>query len=161
MPPSFENVIRNFCLYKALAEPEHLLKGGSVLVNEVAFCFIYDLHRMPQALTLCTVFGAAPLQNETAIYRALLSQNHVGHAGKGPGFCMSPKTGDVVHLRTMLLEEATPVRLASTMVFFSERAREWQTTFFLPQSATSRFLRTQQQQPGAASAIATSASATR
>jgi hypothetical protein len=161
MSPSFENVIRNFCLYKALPEPGHLLKGGSVLVNAVEFCFIYDLHRMPQALTLCTVFGAAPLQNETAIYRALLSQNHVGHAGKGPGFCISPRTGEVVYLRKMLLEEATPVRLAGTMVYFSEKVREWQTTFFLPQSATRRFLRTQPPQSGAALAINTSAPATR
>jgi hypothetical protein len=161
MATSFEQVIRNFCLSQKLPEPEHLLKGGSLMVNEVEFCFIYDLHRMPRALTLCTVFGAVPLQNETAIYRALLSQNHVGHAGKGPGFCISPRTGDVVYLRTMLLEEASPVRLAGTMVFFSERVRDWQTTFFLPQSGTLRFLRTRQQQPGAALAMDTSASATR
>ena len=132
MKEQFDAAMRALCEAEEIDQPSQLIDGASLDLHGVEFSFLYDEEVAAEALTLRTVFGTAPLRNETAIYQALLQQNHVGFAGNGPGFCVSPSSGQVLYLLQIPLQQATPDLLAATMLYFTGRVKEWQSTFFLP-----------------------------
>lgn len=131
MKHQFEAVVRAFCEAEKFSQPERLLEGGSMELHGVEFSLMYEEDIAVDAMYLRVVFGNAPLKDETAIYRTLLNDNHAGYCGDGPGFCVSPASGLVLYLLKMPLCDASPARLASTMLYFSGKVKEWQSTYFL------------------------------
>lgn len=131
MKDQFAAVVRAFCEAENFTQPERLLDGEPMELHGVEFSFMYEEEIAVDALHLRVVFGNAPLKDETAIYRALLNENHVGYCGNGPGFCVSPASGRVLYLLKMPLCDASPARLASTMLYFTDKVKEWRSTYFL------------------------------
>ncbi|MFT5534737.1 MAG: hypothetical protein ACI8WM_002190 [Burkholderiaceae bacterium] len=137
MKHHFETVVRAFCELDNASQPERLLEGESMELHGVEFSLLYEEDISVDAMHLRVVFGHAPLNNETAIYRALLNANHVDYCGNGPGFCVSPASGRVVYLLKILLCDASPAKLMSTMLTFIGKVKEWQSTYFLTLPAKS------------------------
>lgn len=135
MKPQFNAIITALCDAEQLLQPQRFIDGESMELHDVEFSFLYDEERDPDTMLLRVVFGHAPLKNETAIYQQLLQQNHVGFSGHGPGFCVSPASGNVLYLLKMPLAQSTPALLASTMLYFTEKVKQWQTDYFLPPSS--------------------------
>ncbi len=131
MKHHFENLIRAFCEVDHTHQPERLLEGEAMELHGVEFSLLYDEDIAVDAMHLRVVFGNAPLRNETAIYRALLKENHAGYCGNGPGFCVSPASGRVVYLLKMPLRDTSPAKLLGTMLMFIGKVKEWQSTYFL------------------------------
>ncbi|MDY7575729.1 CesT family type III secretion system chaperone [Actimicrobium sp. CCI2.3] len=127
----FETLVRAFCEVEDDHWPDRLLEGESMELHGVEFSLLYEEDIAVDALHLRIVFGTAPLKNETAIYRALLKENHAGYCGDGPGFCVSPASGRVVYLLKMPLYDVSPAKLRSTMLTFIGKVKEWQSTYFL------------------------------
>lgn len=134
MKQQFDAIITALCDAEQLPQPQRYIDGESMELHGVEFSFLYDEERDPDAMLLRVVFGHAPLKNETAIYEQLLQQNHVGFSGNGPGFCVSPASGKVLYLLKIPFAQSTPGLLVSTMLYFTEKVKQWQTDYFLPLS---------------------------
>ena len=134
MKQEFDAIVKALCDAEQLARPQPLIDGVAVELYGVEFSFLYDEEHDPQSMFLRIVFGHAPLINETAIYQQLLQQNHIGFNGNGPGFCVSPVSGKVLYLLRLPLAKATPSLLASTMLYFAEKVKQWRTDYFLPRT---------------------------
>ena len=132
MKEQFDALITAFCEAEQLPQPQRFINGESMELHEVEFSFLYEEERDSDAMILRVVFGLAPLKNETAIYELLLRQNHAGFCGNGPGFCVSPASGNVLYLLKIPFAQSTPALLASTMLYFTEKVKQWQTDYFLP-----------------------------
>lgn len=132
MKQEFDAVVTALCNAEHLTQPQRLIDGDPMELHGVEFSFLYDEESDAQSLFLRVVFGHAPLKNETAIYQQLLQQNHLGFNGNGPGFCVSPVSGKVLYLLKLSLAQATPSFIASTMLYFAEKVKQWQTDYFLP-----------------------------
>lgn len=132
MKQQFEALVRAFCEAEQFAWPDILIDGEPVELEGVEFSFLYDDEFAPDAMHLRVVFGPAPLKDETAIFQMLLNENHIGYLGEGPGFCVSPSTGNVLYMLKLPLDQTTPELLAATLVYFTEKVAEWQRTYFLP-----------------------------
>ncbi|GAA4018733.1 hypothetical protein [Actimicrobium antarcticum] len=131
MQQQFNAVVHAFCRAEKFNAPERLIEGESVELHGVEFSFVYDEEICADAMHLRVVFGNAPLKDETAIFRALLNENHLGYTGKGPGFCVSPASGLVLYMLQLRLCDATPAQLAGTMLYFTGKVKEWRSTYFL------------------------------
>jgi hypothetical protein len=135
MQHCFETLVRAFCEVEKYSQPERLLEGESMELHGVEFSLLYEEDIAVDAMHLRVVFGNAPLKNETAIYRALLKENHAGYCGNGPGFCVSPASGRVVYLLKMSLCDVSPEMLLNTMLTFIGKVKEWRSTYFLTSTA--------------------------
>ena len=138
MKQQFDAVVRALCSVENIHDAQSLIEGESIELDGVEFAFLYDDEIAAEALHLKVVFGESPLEDETAIFKELLNQNHIGYAGKGPGFCLSPASGKVLYLLRLELQEATPALLVTTMSYFGAKVKEWQKTFFLSPPAVLR-----------------------
>ncbi|MFT5590817.1 MAG: hypothetical protein ACI9ZF_003011 [Bradyrhizobium sp.] len=131
MKHRFEALVRAFCELENYGQPERLLDGESIELHGVEFSLLYEEDIAVDAMHLRVVFGNAPLKNETAIYRALLKENHAGYCGKGPGFCVSPASGRVLYLLKMSLCDVSPAMLLSTILSSIGKVKQWRGTYFL------------------------------
>ncbi len=136
MKQHFDAVVIALCAAERLPDPQRYINGEPMALHGTEFSFLYDEESEPEAMMLRVVFGHAPLKNETEIYQQLLQQNHVGFSGNGPGFCVSPASGKVLYLLKMRLAQTTPALLAGTMLYFTEKVKQWQTDYFLPMPAS-------------------------
>lgn len=132
MKQQFDAVVMALCKAEQLSQPQQIIDGEPMELHGTEFSFLYDEESDPEAMMLRVVFGHAPLKNETEIYQQLLKQNHVGFSGNGPGFCVSPASGKVLYLLKLPLSRTTPALLAGTMLYFTEKVRQWRTDYFLP-----------------------------
>lgn len=132
MKQDFDAIVTALCNAEKLTQPQRLIDGDPMELHGVEFSLLYDEENDAQSIFLRVVFGHAPLKNETAIYQRLLQQNHIGFNGNGPGFCVSPVSGNVLYLMKLPLAQATPSFLASTLLYFAEKVKQWQADYFLP-----------------------------
>ena len=138
MKHQFAAIVSALCEAEHLPQPQRFIDGEPLELHGTEFSFLYDDDIDADAMMLRVVFGHAPLENETEIYQQLLQQNHVGFSGNGPGFCVSPASGKVLYLLKMPLAQTTPALLAGTMLYFTEKVKQWQTDYFLPPSVARR-----------------------
>ncbi|MGZ3239756.1 MAG: CesT family type III secretion system chaperone [Burkholderiaceae bacterium] len=131
MRNKFEALVTGFCKLKNLDNPRQYIDGGPINVNDTKCKLIYDEKNSPDRLFLYVVFGYAPPEKEAVVFATLLRQNHVGFEGRGPGFCISAKTGKIGYVVSISLGDARPDQLASSMVYYANKAAEWRETFFL------------------------------
>ena len=135
MKQQFDAMVIALCEAERLPQPQRFIDGESLELHGIEFSFLYDEESDAESMLLRVVFGHAPLKNETEIYQQLLQQNHIGFSGNGPGFCVSPASGKVLYLLKMPLSHTTPSLLAGTMLYFTEKVKQWQTDYFLPAPA--------------------------
>lgn len=135
MKQRFEDLVTGFCSLKQLGDPEPFIHGEPINVNGVRCTLIYNEQINSDQMYMYIAFDYAPHEQEGAIYKLLLQQNHTGFAGKGPGFCISPTTGMVGYVIRIDLDEVTPNKLASSLTYYADKAIEWKETFFLDKRA--------------------------
>ena len=132
MKSEFDRAMRALCEAESIAPAEPLMQGASIALDEVLFSFMYDEEVAADSLYLRVVFGEAPLHDETAIFKALLQQNHAAYRGRGAGFCIARSSGEVLYLHEISLAQATPALLTTTMRYFTGKVKAWQKSFYLP-----------------------------
>lgn len=125
----------DLCTLKNLGKAELFIHGAPIDVNGVAVSLIYNELIDQDTMFMYTAFGQAPQENEAQIYKALLKQNHIGFSGNGPGFCISPTTGQVGYVLNLRIGEMSADKVAGIMAFFAGKANEWRSTYFLGQQA--------------------------
>lgn len=128
---SFEQLVTHFCAMKGLGDPEPVAKGAPVIVDGIEISLIYNETVDPAKASMLVTFGVAPMKNRGKIYKALLQENHIGFEGKGPGFCVSPATRQVMYVLHIRWGETMPDELANTMAYLAGKANEWKRTYFL------------------------------
>ena len=139
MRQKFEELVKNLCILKNLPDPAPFIDGAPMRVNGTMCSLIYDEKSMPDNLFIYVVFGYAPHNKEAMVFKALLQQNHAGFEGRGPGFCISATSGKVGHVVSIVLDDATPDELASSMAYYADKAATWRKTFFLEKRRSRSF----------------------
>lgn len=130
MKHDFMGLIAGLCTLTGLDNPAAHANGAPIEVDDVKFSLIAD-PAAAERMFLYATFGAVPKDKAVPVMEALLKLNHAEFAGKGPGFAISPTTGNVVYCKHLDLHGMTPRQLADTMASIAGHANEWRKTFFL------------------------------
>ncbi|RJF92162.1 CesT family type III secretion system chaperone [Noviherbaspirillum saxi] len=121
----FTRLVEEFCKHCGLPEPERILHGGPIAVNDIVFSLIYSEEVNPDAIFAYADFGEAPRGSETDVFRTLLETNLSLYDGKGPTFAISPETGRVVLSACYVIADTPPDELRKHLVKMAEQAKAW------------------------------------
>lgn len=134
MALSFEELITGVCNVIGLQEPQRLIDGESIVLDDVMFTIGHHHAMDPNRVNMFVTFGELPAENRVRVMEELLKENH-GFKGKGPGFTISPATGNVVYALHVPLDTTEAVGLVNIMGFLAKSAVKWRKTFLLDQPA--------------------------
>lgn len=134
----FVELIEAFCAHCGLAEPERILYGGPISVNEVIFSLIHNEDSNPDLLFAYCDFGFAPPGREAETYRMLLETNLSLYDGKSPSFAIAPETGRVVLAASYALGETSGAELGKHLAKIAEQAKAWRVDPFFGARLASR-----------------------
>ena len=121
----FARLIEGFCEHCGLDEPERILQGGPVSVDDIVFSLIYSEQVDPDLLFLYTDYGEVPHGREAEVYRALLEMDLHLYTGRGPALTLSSESGRVVRADHCRLAEIKPQTLYAVMVKVAAEAKSW------------------------------------
>jgi hypothetical protein len=89
MAQSFDELITEVCAVIGFKEPQRLIDGEAIFLNDVMFSIIHEQEIDPNRIYIFVTFGQLPQKNRIKVVEELLKENH-GFRGKGPGFTISP-----------------------------------------------------------------------
>jgi hypothetical protein len=127
----FIKTIEDFCAACGLEDPERILHGGPIAVDEVVFSLIHSENIDPDLLFVYSEFGDLPAGREAQACRALLEANLLLYTGKGPAFTVSPETGRVVFAEHFRLDEISGEQLRDALTRTADQAKKWRGNHFL------------------------------
>jgi hypothetical protein len=134
MAESFEELITEVCNLIGVQEPQRLINGESIVLDDVMFSIAnhpsIDVYR----IYIFVTFGQLPVENRVRVLEEMLKENH-SFKGKGPGFTISPATGNVVYALHVFLDQTEAVELVNIFGCLAKSALKWRETFLLDQSA--------------------------
>jgi hypothetical protein len=135
MAQSFDELITEVCAVIGFKEPQRLIDGEAIFLNDVMFSIIHEQEIDPNRIYIFVTFGQLPQKNRIKVVEELLKENH-GFRGKGPGFTISPVTGKVVYALHIPLDKTEPVAMANIMGSLATSACKWRETFLLDEPAS-------------------------
>jgi hypothetical protein len=127
----FEQLVRDFCKLCGMEEPERILQGGPIAVDDIVFSLVYSETVNAERCFIYCDFGELPKGQEAPAMRALLEANLYLHTGSGPVFAMSNDTGRVVAADHRRLSELKAADLRSALVKLADQAKLWRQHHFL------------------------------
>ncbi|HEX6705246.1 MAG TPA: CesT family type III secretion system chaperone [Albitalea sp.] len=130
----FEQLVKDFCTLCNMEEPERILQGGPIAVDDIVFSLIYSETVNPDLIFIYGDFGDLPTGKEQAALRALLEANLYLYTGNGPVFAMSTDTGRVVSAQHQRLVDIKAADLRSALVKLADQAKLWRQHHFLGDS---------------------------
>lgn len=132
-PLLFSQLIEGFCKLCALDEPERVVAGGPIEVNDVIFSLTCNEEADLKRLFIHCDFGTVPRGREAGIYQSLLETNMGLYTGSGPTFAISPQTRRVVLVDHRQLEQLTPASLRDLVFGMQQQAMGWRRNYFAGQ----------------------------
>jgi hypothetical protein len=127
----YTKLIQDFCNANGLQEPERILRGGPIAVDDVTFSVIYSETVNPDVVFLYCDFGDVPVGREHEAYKALLQANLSLYNGGGPSFAVSPESGRVLLADACRIDGVTVEKLREHLVKLADQATEWRKDHFL------------------------------
>lgn len=127
----FEQLVRDFCRLCGMEEPERILQGGPIAVDDVVFSLVYSDAVNPDLCFIYCDFGELPAGKEAPAMKALLEANLYLHTGSGPVFAVSADSGRVVAADHRRVVDVKAADLRGALVKLSEQAKLWRTHHFL------------------------------
>jgi hypothetical protein len=135
MAQCFDELMTKVCRLIGFKEPQRLIDGEAIFLNDVMFSIIHEQGIDPNRIYMFVSFGELPRENRIRVVEELLKENH-SFRGKGPGFTISPTTGKVVYALHVPLDKTGPTAFAGIMACLATAAGRWRETFFLDQPAS-------------------------
>jgi hypothetical protein len=136
MKQTFEQLIAEASKFMGCKEPQRLIAGESLVMNDVGFAFIRHEDTDPDRIFLFASFGKVPIENQAAVLEALLEENHSVFNGHGAAFSISPVTGQVVYAHQVPIANTRPAELAATVRYLITIGTQWRETYFLDKPVT-------------------------
>jgi hypothetical protein len=134
----FVQLIQDFCALSGFADPQRLLNGGSIVINDVVFSLLHKEKPDPRLLFLRCDFGEIRDNRQTDAYKALLEMNTYLYDGTGPAFAIAPETGRVLFTNSYRLEGLEANELHRILAELVEQVLEWRSHYFLDPRSTAR-----------------------
>jgi hypothetical protein len=134
----FIELINDFCALSAMADSQHILNGGSIVINDVVFSLLHKERLDPRLLFLRCDFGELSDKRRADAYKALLELNLYLYDGAGPAFSIGPKTGRVLFTNSYRLEGLEASQLHQILAELAEQVLEWRGHCFLEPPSKAR-----------------------
>jgi hypothetical protein len=127
----FAQLVKDFCTLCGMEEPERILQGGPIAVDDIVFSLVYSESVNPDLVFIYCDFGELPRGRETEAGKALLEANLYLHTGGGPVFAISVETGRVVSADHRRLVDTKAEALRALLVKSADQAKQWRQHHFL------------------------------
>ena len=132
----FEQLVKDFCSLCGMGEPERILQGGPIAVDDIVFSLVYSETVNRELVYIYCDFGDMPKGRELEAHKALLEANLYLHTGGGPVFAISVETGRVVSADHRRLAGLKAEDLRAALVKSADQAKQWRQHHFLNTSGT-------------------------
>jgi hypothetical protein len=132
MHGNFRYLIEGFCKLCGVDDPHRVIRGGAVMINEVAFWLIHEEKDYPGLVIINCDFGEVMPGRRNDAYRVLLEANLLLNTGSGPAFTLARDTGRVILAdRYRLDDKCRPQELYDMLCHLAAKAKAWRTDHFL------------------------------
>jgi hypothetical protein len=128
-------LIDEFCLLRGVEEPQLIVEGGALNVNDVMFSLLHNVQIDEGLLFIYADFGELPLGRELQASVALLEANLFLYSGAAPVFAISAETGRVVMAEHRMLDQLDAQDLSDVLTSMAAKARQWRSDYFLDHSS--------------------------
>jgi hypothetical protein len=127
----FEQLVKDFCKLCNMEEPERILHGGPIAVDDIVFSLVYSETVNPDLLFVYGDFGEVPAGKEAEALRALLEANLYLYTGSGPIFAASVDSKRIVSVEHKRLVDTKATDLRAALVKLADQAKVWRQHHFL------------------------------
>lgn len=131
----YTQLVKEFCEYCGLDEPERITYGGSIMLGEVGFSLIHREEVDPELMFIYCDFGEVLEGKEIEVYRALLEANLLLYNGSAPLFTVNGDTGRVTMTAHCRLDELKAETLQEILKKMGAQAMAWRADPFLEAAA--------------------------
>lgn len=121
----YTELVKEFCEYCGLGEPERIAYGGAIMLGEVAFSLMHREEIDPELMFIYCDFGEVLEGREVEVYRALLEANLFLYNGRAPLFTISSETGRVTMAAHCRLDELKAETLLAIVKKMEAQAMAW------------------------------------
>lgn len=127
----FERLVRDFCQSVNLDQPEKVMAGEAVIIDQVNISFLYAATTIPDKVFLYFDYGVVPDDRALQVSQALLKQNHATYAGAGRSFGLTKDAKRVILSDHLDLQSANSELLLNKLRLEIELVKRWRENYFL------------------------------
>lgn len=123
--PLYVQLIEGFCRQCGLDDPERILQGGPIAVDQVVFSLVHSEEVDAGLVFIYADLGDIPHGLEATVHRALLEMNLRICNGRGPVLALSEDSGRAVRVDHRPIAKTTPEALLSLLQQIAAGAKAW------------------------------------